>query len=85
MDTREERKKQIKKHLNSMKAAEVKMYHFLLRKTFLSNQDFRIAADGVYFDCAEPSARMLRASLAEDESHLHGKLSQVKFDNTSVC
>ena len=39
----------------------------------------------VYFDCAEPSARMLRASLAEDESHLHGKLSQVKFDNTSVC
>ena len=46
MDTREERKKQIKKHLNSMKAAEVKMYHFLLRKTFLSNQDFRIAADG---------------------------------------
>ena len=51
MDTREERKKQIKKRLNSMKAAEVKMYHFLLRKTFLSNQDFRIAADrsiGVY-------------------------------------
>ena len=46
MDTREERKTQIKKRLNSMKAAEVKMYHFLLRKTFLSNQDFRIAADG---------------------------------------
>ena len=46
MNTREERKKQIKKQLNSMKAAEVKMYHFLLRKTFLSNQDFRIAADG---------------------------------------
>lgn len=45
MDTREERKTQIKKRLNSMKAAEVKMYHFLLRKTFLSNQDFRIAAD----------------------------------------
>ena len=42
-------------------------------------------SDTVYFDCAEPSARMLRASLAEDESHLHGKLSQVKFDNTSVC
>lgn len=40
---------------------------------------------GVYFDCAEPTARMLRASLAEDESHLHGRLSQVKFDNTSVC
>ena len=39
----------------------------------------------VYFDCAEPTARMLRASLAEDESHLHGRLSQVKFDNTSVC
>ena len=46
MNTREERKKQIKKQLNSMKAAEVKMYHFLLRKTFLSNQDFRISADG---------------------------------------
>lgn len=42
-------------------------------------------ATAVYFDCAEPTARMLRASLAEDESHLHGRLSQVKFDNTSVC
>ena len=45
----------------------------------------RLCEFTVYFDCAEPSARMLRASLAEDESHLHGKLSQVKFDNTSVC
>ena len=45
----------------------------------------KIYVDNVYFDCAEPSARMLRASLAEDESHLHGRLSQVKFDNTSVC
>lgn len=46
MQTREERKKQIKKQLSSIKAANLKMLHFLLRKIFLSNQDFRIAADG---------------------------------------
>ena len=53
MVTEEKRKKQIKKQLNSMKAAEVKMYHFLLRKTFLSNQDFRIVADGSWREMIE--------------------------------
>ena len=52
----------------------------------MKNRSFSVyGIDFVYFDCAEPTARMLRASLAEDESHLHGRLSQVKFDNTSVC
>ena len=53
MSTEEKRKKQIKKQLNSMKAAEVKMYHFLLRKTFLSNQDFRMVADGSWKEMTE--------------------------------
>lgn len=53
MAPEEKRKKQIKKQLNSMKAAEVKMYHFLLRKTFLSNQDFRIVADGSWREMTE--------------------------------
>lgn len=56
---------------------------FNLKKKFESKSDYYNYY--VYFDCAEPTARMLRASLAEDESHLHGRLSQVKFDNTSVC
>ena len=47
----------------------------------ITKKDERLKSKAlVYFDCAEPSARMLRASLAEDES----RLSQVKFDNTSV-
>lgn len=53
MQIREVRKKLIKKQLSNLSAADVKMYHFLIRKAFLSNQDFRIAADGSWGESRE--------------------------------
>ena len=50
---REIRRKKIENHLSLIKAAQVKKFHFVLMKTFLSNQDFMIAADGRWEEMAE--------------------------------
>ncbi len=50
---REIRRKKIENHLSLIKAAQVKKFHFVLMKAFLSNQDFMIAADGRWEEMAE--------------------------------